>query len=183
MQCNQKYPHPFCPRCHPVPVLGLAIETTGDDASEDEPISIGIVNAQGFPLFYSVISPDFCQAWVPSRSKDRVKREVTKGMPLSGEFAGILRTITENARVVIYGADFVKAMLGNYLDLAHEVRCVQQAYGEVIGSGQDVSAISLEAASQQIGHVYRDDLYNALSDAHAALAVWQWCESNANFNQ
>lgn len=184
MQFKKKYPHPFCARCNPIPLLGLAIESTGNDASEDEPISIGIVNAQGFPLFYSVISPDLCKAWVPSQSRDRVKREITQGMPLSGDLVRVVRTITVDASVVIYGADFAKALIGNYLDQAYEVHCAQKAYWDVTGgSDQYPRALKLEEVSDRIGHAHRNDLYNALSDAHAALAVWEWCECNIDFNQ
>ena len=156
----------------------IDVETTGLSSIYDELLQISIIAESGEHIFNSYVKPYCHSTWEESGQIHGIKPEDVSNAPYMHEITPILKSILENANVIIgYNVSFDLDFLKGYGICPHEdvqIQDVMRLYASKHGAWsdyyQDYEWVSLSTCASRYSYDFQ--AHNSLSDCEATLYIY-----------
>lgn len=162
------------------PTVYFDTETTGLSALRgDEIVELAIIDDEGQTLLETFVRPLKKASWPEAEKIHGISPEMVKDAPTLQELVPLLIEHFSERSVVIYNAGYDMAFMPPAVrDAPASVDCAMQRFAEHYGDfseyHQTFTWQPLARAARYVHHQWHSTAHRALSDAHAARAVWRY---------
>lgn len=165
-------------------------ETTGL-TSEDEILSISIIDGNGKVLLDTLVKPEHHSEWVEAEYINHISPNMVNDKPTVKELRPILQAIFNKCKLLIaynmaFDIQFLMSALGidDVKNLAFDTQCCMlkfaEVYGEFVEYFGDYKWQSLSTAMSYYNLEWQGTVHSSLADTYACRDVWYAMLSNTN---